>query len=98
MEELYEYKNLGVLKNYVGSFSSNTDVNIDKTRKKVGMLFSSSFDRRKVNPLIYVKFWRQACLPTLLYDAELFTLTPILLLRLECCQSWFLKNIFYIPK
>ena len=63
MEELYEYKNLGVLKNYVGSFSSNIDVNIDKTRKKVGMLFSSSFDRRKVNPLIYVKFWRQACLP-----------------------------------
>ena len=66
VEELYEYKNLGVLKNYVGSFSLNIDDNIDKTREKVGMLFSSSFDRRKVNPLIYVKFWRQACLPTLL--------------------------------
>ena len=62
------------------------------------MLFSSSFDRRIVNPLIYVKFWRQACLPTLLYGAELFTLTPTLLLRLERCQSWFLKNIFYVPK
>ena len=74
VEELYEYKNLGVLKNYVGSFSSNIDDNIDKTRKKVGMLFSSSFDRRKVNPLIYVKFWRQACLPTLLYDAKLLRL------------------------
>ena len=61
-------------------------------------MFSSSFDRRKVNPLIYVKFWRQACLPTLLYGAELFTLTPTLLLRLERCQSWFLKNIFYVPK
>ena len=73
-EWLYEYKNLGVLKNYVDSFSSNIDDNIDKTRKKVGMLFSSSFDRRKVNPLIYVKFWRKACLPTLLYGAELFTL------------------------
>ena len=58
VEELYEYKNLGVLKNYVGSFSSNIDDNIDKTRKKVGMLFSSSFDCRKVSPLIYVKFWR----------------------------------------
>ena len=34
VEELYEYKNLGVLKNYVGSFSSNIDDNIDKTRKK----------------------------------------------------------------
>ena len=62
------------------------------------MLFSSSFDRRKVNPLIYVKFWRQACLPTLLYDAELFTLTLTSLLSLERCQSWFLKNIFYVPK
>ena len=62
------------------------------------MIFSSNLDRRKVNPLIYVKFWRQACLPTLLFGAELFTLTPSLLLRLERCQSWFLKNIFYVPK
>ena len=98
VEELYEYKNLGVLENYVGSFSSNIDNNNDKTRKKVGVLFSSSFDRQKVNPLIYVKFWRQACLPTLLYGAELFTVTPTLLLRLERCQSWFLQNIFYVPK
>ena len=97
VEELCEYKNLGVLKNYVGSFSLNIDDNIDKTRKKVAMLFSSSFDRQKVNPLLYVKFWRQACLPTLLYGAEPFTLTPTLLLRLEHCQSWFLKNIFTFP-
>ena len=94
MEEFYEYKNLGVLKNYVGSLSSNVDDNIDKTRKKVGMIFSSNFDRLKINPLICVKFWRQACLPTSLYDAELFTLTPTLLLRLEHCHFWFLKNIF----
>ena len=46
-DELYEYKNLGVLKNYVGSFSSNVEDNIDKTRKKAGMIFSSNFDRRK---------------------------------------------------
>ena len=89
-EELYEYKNLGVLKNYVDSFSSNIDDNIYKTRKKVGMSFSSSFDRRKVDCLIYVTFWRQACLPTLLYGAELFTLTPTLLSRL--------KSILYVPK
>ena len=62
------------------------------------MLFSFSFDRQKVNPLIYVKFWSQACLPTLLYGAELFTLTPTSLLRLERCQSWFLKNISHVPK
>ena len=55
-EELYEYKNLGVLKNYCGSFASNISDNIDKTRKKVGMIFSSNVDRRKTNPLIYVKF------------------------------------------
>ena len=79
--ELYEYKNLGVVKNYIESFSTNSDDNIDKTRKKLGMLFSSNFDRRKVKPLIYIKFWRQACLPTLL-----FTLTPTLLTKVERCQ------------
>ena len=78
VDELYKYKNLGVVKNYIGSFSSNVDENI-KTCKKGGIIFSSNFDRRKVNPLIYFEFWRQACLPTLLYGTELFTLTPSLL-------------------
>ena len=98
VDQLYEYKNLGVVKNYIGSFSSNADENINKTRKKVGIIFSSNFDRRKVNPLIYIKFWRQACLSTLLYGTELFTLTPSLLTKLERCQLWFLKNIFCVPK
>ena len=80
VEELYEYKNLGVLKNYCGSFTSNISDNIDKTLKKAGMIFSSNVDRRKTNPLIYVKFWRQACLPSLLFGAELLTITPSLLL------------------
>ena len=62
------------------------------------MLFSSNFDLRKVNPLIYIKFWRQACLPTLLYGTETFTLTPTLLTKVERCQQWFLKNVFYVPK
>ena len=61
------------------------------------MIFSSHLDRRKVKLLTYVKFWRQACLPSLLYGAELFTLTPRLLLKLERCQSWFLQQIFYVP-
>ena len=61
------------------------------------MVFSYNLDCGKVNPPVYVKFWRQACLPTLLFGTELFTLTPTLLLRLERCQSWFLKNIFYVP-
>ena len=67
VDELYEYKNLGILKNYVGSFSSNNDDNIEKTQKKAGMIFSSNLDRRKINPLVYVKFWKQACLPRLCF-------------------------------
>ena len=35
VDERYEYKNLGVLKNYVGSFSSNVEDNIDQTRKRL---------------------------------------------------------------
>ena len=54
VEELYKYQNLGVLKNYCGSFASNISDNIDKTRKKAGVIFSSNADRRKTNPLIYV--------------------------------------------
>ena len=34
VDELFEYKNLGVLKNYVSSFASNVDDNIEKARKK----------------------------------------------------------------
>ena len=60
------------------------------------MIFSSNVDRRKTNPLIYVKFWRQTCLPSLLFGAELFMITPSLLLELEHCQSWFLKKLFYM--
>ena len=96
--ELYEYKNLGVVENYIGSFSTSADDNIDKTRKKASILFSSNFDQRKVNPLIYIKIWRQACLPTLLYGVELFTLTPTLLAKVEHGQQWFLKNVFFVRK
>ena len=34
VNELYEYKNLGVVKNYIGSFSSNVEENMDKMHKK----------------------------------------------------------------
>ena len=55
VEGLYEYKNLGGVKNYCGSFASNISDDIDKTRKKADMIFSYNVDRRKTNPLIYVK-------------------------------------------
>ena len=61
------------------------------------MIFSSNFDRRKANPFIYIRFWSQACLPSLLYGSELSTLISSLLAKLERCQQWFLKNIFYVP-
>ena len=96
-DELFEHKNLGVLKNYVSSFASIVDDNLEKALKKAGMIFSSDFNGRKTNPLIYVKFWRQACLPSLLSDIELFTLNASQLIKLERCQQWFLKNIFYVP-
>ena len=98
VDELCEYKNLGVLKNYIGSFSSNVEDNIEKTRKKAGMIFSSDFDRRKTNPLIYIKFWRQACLPCLLFGTELFSLNASQFGKLERCQQWFLKNVFHVPR
>ena len=66
-------------------------------RGKAGIIFSSKLDRRKVNPLVFVKFWRQACLPSLLFGAELISLTLGLLLTLERCQSWFSKHIFHVP-
>ena len=56
VDELYEYKNLVVLNNYVGSFSSNIDDNIEKTQKKAGMILSSNLDCHKISPLVYVKF------------------------------------------
>ena len=40
VDERYEYKNLEVAKNYVGSFSSDVEDNIDKIRKKAGMIFA----------------------------------------------------------
>ena len=94
VDERYEYKNLGVVKNYVGSFSSNVEDNIDKTRKKAGMIFASGFDRRKVNPFVYIKFWRQACLPSLLYGVELFTVTPTSLRNVKDGNCGFLKTSF----
>ena len=97
VDELSEYKNLGVLKNCFNSFSSNIEDNIEKTRKKAGMIFSSDFDRRKTKPLVYIKFWKQACLPALLFGAELFSITTSQFSKLERCQQWFLKKLFYVP-
>ena len=98
MNELCEYKNLGVLKNYANSFSTNVEDNIEKTRKKAGMIFACNFDCRKTKPLIYIKFWREVCLPSLLFGAELFSLSTTQLNQLERCKQWCFKKIFYVPQ
>ena len=92
VEELYECKNLGV-------FSSNIGDNIEKTQKKADTIFSSNLDQPKVNPLICVLILETG-LPnlSLLYGAEVFALTPTLLMKLERCESWLLKiEDFYVP-
>ena len=60
---------------YCGSFSKNVDENIVKTRKKAGMLFSANVARKCVNPMIYLKFWKQVCIPMLLFGTEIWSLT-----------------------
>ena len=45
-----------------------------------------------------MKIWKQACLLSLLLGAELSTLIPTLLLKLQRCQYWFLKHIFSVPE
>ena len=53
IEDLKEYTNLGIYKNYCGSFTTNVDENITKVRKKSGMLFSARFGRRRTNPFSF---------------------------------------------
>ena len=60
------------------------------------MSFSSDFNCRKTNSLIYVKFCRQVCLPSMVFGIELFTLNASQLIKLERCQEWFLKSLFYV--
>ena len=61
------------------------------------MLFSADFDRRRMNPMVYITFWRQPCIPALLFGAELWTVTKSGLEKLERCQRWFLKKLFHLP-
>ena len=67
--------------------------NIKKARKRPVIISSSKFNRRRTNLLVYVKFWKEACL----FASVLCMLTPSLLLKLERCRLWFLEYIFYLP-
>ena len=60
------------------------------------MLFSARFDRRRTNLLVYLKTWKQACIPCLLFSSELWNLTPSDIEKLERCQRWFVRIVFYL--
>ena len=85
IEELKEYINLEIYKNYCGSFATNVDENITKVRKKSGMLFSARFDRRRTNPLVHMlTVWLRTMEPNTFYVE-----------KLERCQRWFVRKVFY---
>ena len=98
VKERKEYKHLGVTKNYANSCSGDIDEAIKKARHKGGMILSMGFDRKKVNPLIYIKLWKQTCLPSLVFGSELWSLTKTDIACLECCQNWFIRKVFHLPK
>ena len=97
IEEVKEYTNLGIYKNYCCSLATNIDENIMKASKKAGMLFSARFDRRRTNRLVKLKIWKQACIPCLLFGSELWNLAPSDIEKLERCQRWFVRKVFYLP-
>ena len=47
VEEEDQYKNLGVVKNYAGSFQFDIDEAIAKTRENAGMILNGCTDRKK---------------------------------------------------
>ena len=61
------------------------------------MLFLANFVRKCVNPMIYLKFWKQNCIPTLLFGAEIWSLTSTHLEKLERGQRWFIRRLFHLP-
>ena len=62
------------------------------------MILYIGFNRKKVNPLIYIKLWKQTCLPSLLFGSELWFLTKTDITCLERCQNGFIREVFNLPK
>ena len=46
--------------------------------------------------MIYLKFWKQACIPTLLFGAEIWSLSSTHLEKLERCQRWFIRRLLHL--
>ena len=99
VKERKEYKNLEVTKNYAHSCGGNINEAVKKTRRKGGIILSMGFDRKKVNPLIYIELiWKITCLPSLVFGSELWSLTKTDTACLERCQNWFIRKVFNLPK
>ena len=62
------------------------------------MILFMGFDRKKVNPLIYIKLWKQTCLPSLVFGSDLWSLTKTDIACFEHCQNWFIRKVFHLPK
>ena len=58
------------------------------------IIILGNFVRKCVNPIIYLKFLKQACIPVLLSGAYIWSLTSTHLEKLERCQRWFIKRLF----
>ena len=100
VKERKEYKNLGVTKNCANSCSGDIDEAIKKARRKGDMILSMGFDRKKANPLIYIKLWKQTCLPTLVNFGffQNFGLSPkLILLVLSAVRIDLLEKCFIYP-
>ena len=96
--ESNEYKNLGIVKNYVDSFQSDVEEASEKQEKGWND-FKWLYRPQKYKPSdICIKLWRQVCSPTLLFGSELWILRQTQILELERCQSWFLRKVFHLPK
>ena len=83
VEEEDQYKNLGVVKNYAGSFQFDVDEVIEKRKKKARMTLKVA---KKTNPTIYVKLWKQVCLPSILFESELWIIDQSQLTAVERYQ------------
>ena len=97
MDEEDEYVNLGVYKNYCGSFSKSVDENIAKTRKKGWYAVLIKFCWKMCKPNDLFKILEARLHSNAIFGAEIWSLASTHLEKLERCQRWFIKRLFHLP-
>ena len=71
-----------------------------KSTQKAGMIFFLTIivvKQATLYQILEARMFTSRGLPSLLFATELFTLNASQLTKLERCQQWFLKTIFYVP-